>query len=76
MQIRYSNHARQRMQERKVSEAQVMEVLKLPDELTIGEQREWIAARTYGSRRIQVVYGEIDEETVLVYTVISVRWLR
>gem|GEM_PF-1514362 len=80
MRIRYSHHARQRMQERKVSEVQVEEVLHQPDELTIGEQDEWIATRTYGSRRIQVVYGEIDDtiddNTVLIYTVISVRLLR
>lgn len=79
MQIRYSHHARQRMQERKVSEAQVEEVLNQPDELTIGDQDEWVAIRTYGNRRIQVVYGDIDnplDDAVLVYTVISVRLLR
>ena len=80
MHIRYTHHARQRMQDRKVSEALVEEVIDQPDELTIGEQDEWIAIRTYGSRRIQVVYGDIDtmidENTVLIYTVISVRLLR
>lgn len=40
MQIRYSHHARQRMRERRVSEAQVEYILAQPDELTIGEQDE------------------------------------
>lgn len=72
------------MQERKVSEAQVEEVVDQPDELEIGDQDEWVAIRTYGDRRIEVVYGDIDDprdaavdnDTVLVYTVISVRLLR
>ncbi|MEZ4733273.1 MAG: DUF4258 domain-containing protein [Caldilineaceae bacterium] len=79
MQIRYSHHARQRMRERRVSEAQVEYILAQPDELTIGEQDEWTAICTIGDRRIQVVYGDLEqeaEETVLIYTVISVRVLR
>lgn len=79
MQIRYSHHARQRMRERRVSEAQVEHILAQPDELNTGEQDEWIAICTMGDRRIQVVYGDLaqaDEETVLIYTVISVRVLR
>lgn len=75
MQIRYSHHARQRMQERRVSEAQVAHILAQPDELMTGDQDEWIAVCTMGDRRIQVVYGELDEGTVLIYTVISVRVL-
>ncbi|MCE7983555.1 MAG: DUF4258 domain-containing protein [Caldilinea sp. CFX5] len=73
MQIRYNTHARQRMRERKVSETMVEETLDSPDELSVGEQDEWIAVRHYGNRRLQIVYGEIDEETVLIYTVISIR---
>lgn len=76
MHIRYTHHARQRMQERKVSEALVEEVVDQPDELTIGEQDEWIAVRTYGNRRIEVVYEEVDDNTVLIFTVISIRLLR
>lgn len=63
------------MRERKINETMVREALESPDELSIGEQDEWIAVRNYGSRRIEVVYGEIDEETALVYTVISVRFV-
>ncbi|MCB0094759.1 MAG: DUF4258 domain-containing protein [Caldilineaceae bacterium] len=76
MHIRYTHHARQRMLERKVSETQVELALEQPDELTMGEQDEWIAIRTYGNRRIQVVYGDLDDSAVLIYTVISVRILR
>ena len=76
MHIRYTHHARQRMQDRKVSEALVEEVIDQPDELTIGEQDEWIAIRTYGNRRIEVVYEEVDDNTALIFTVISVRLLR
>ena len=64
------------MLERKVSETQVELALEQPDELTMGEQDEWIAIRTYGNRRIQVVYGDLDDSAVLIYTVISVRILR
>ena len=76
MQIRYSHHARQRMSERRVTEAQVEHCLDQPDELMTGDQDEWIAVCLIGDRRIQVVYGELNEETVLIYTVISVRVLR
>ena len=76
MHIRYTHHARQRMQDRKVSEALVEEVIDQPDELTIGEQDEWIAIRTYGNRRIEVVYEEVDDNTALIFTVISIRLLR
>ena len=76
MHIRYTHHARQRMIERKISEAQVEQVVDQPDELTMGEQDEWIAVRAYGNRRIQVVYGDVDDNAVLIYTVISVRILR
>lgn len=76
MQIRYTHHARQRMQERRVTETQVERCLHQPDELMTGDQEEWIAISIIGNRRIQVVYGELNEETVLVYTVISVRVLR
>lgn len=73
MQIRYTHHARQRMQERKISEAQVEDILEQPDELTVGEQDEWIASRDYGNRRIKVVYNDIEENIILIYTVISMR---
>ncbi len=73
MQIRYTNHARQRMRERKVSEQQVETTILFAEELLAGEQGEWIAVRVFEARRIQIVYGELDEEIVLVYTVINNR---
>lgn len=60
--IRYTKHARQRMQERKVSEEEVETTVLAPDSWHYGEDGEIIAVRKIGRRRIEVAYLSLPEE--------------
>jgi hypothetical protein len=71
MRIIYTRHARQRMKQRKVTEAQVEETLSEPDEIESGDNGGDMAIRRYGGREVRVVYGEPEEDTYVVYTVIK-----
>jgi mRNA-degrading endonuclease RelE of RelBE toxin-antitoxin system len=73
MQIRYTNHARQRMVQRRINEAQVRETVELPDDVDWGDEGETIALRRYLSHEIRVVYQEVDGDTIVIYTVIRAR---
>ena len=73
MHIRYTHHARRRMAQRKVTEAQVRETLESPDEIEIGDLDELIAVRRINERELRVVYEEINSTTVVIYTVINAR---
>jgi hypothetical protein len=73
MQIRHTHHARQRMQQRKVSTEQVLETLEAPDDVLAGDRDELIAIRRYGIHEIRVVYTESDRNTMVIYTVIKVK---
>jgi hypothetical protein len=71
--IRYTRHARNRMSERKVTTAQVLETVESPDEIAVGDESESIAIRNFGTHEVRVIYREIDADTALVVTVIKVR---
>jgi hypothetical protein len=73
MKIVYTHHAQQRMAQRKIDPAQVTETLESPDNVIPGDQREQIAIRNYGNREVRVVFEDIDDDTVLVYTVLKPR---
>ncbi len=73
MQIRYTHHAHQRMQQRKVSAELVRETLEAPDDVLAGDRDELIAIRRYSLHEIHVVYAELERNSVVVYTVIKVK---
>ena len=73
MRITYTNHARQRMIQRKVSAEQVTETLESPDEVIPGETGEEIAVKRFGTREVRVVYQEMDVGNFVVYTVMKPR---
>jgi hypothetical protein len=71
MRIIYTRHARQRMRQRKVTESQVEETLADPDEIETGDNGGDVAILRYGGREVRVVYGELEDDTYVVYTVIK-----
>ncbi len=73
MKIIYTHHAQQRMAERKIDPAQVTETLESPDNVIPGDQREQIAIKIYGNREVRVVFENIDDETIVIYTVMKPR---
>ena len=73
MHIVYTNHARQRMKQRKVTEQQVEETLADPDRLESGDNGGDIAIREYDEREVHVVFKETEEESYLIFTVIKPR---
>ena len=73
MNIIYTNHARQRMKQRKVTEQQVAETLAAPDRLEAGDNGGDMAIREYDGREVRVVFKETEEDVYLVFTVIKPR---
>jgi len=71
MHIIYTRHARQRMKQRKVTEAQVEETLRDPDDIEPGDNGGDVAIRRYDGREVRVVYSEPEEDTFVIYTVIK-----
>ncbi len=71
MRIIYTKHALQRMSQRGVTEAQVMEALEWPDEILPGDRSEETLVKRYGARELRVICEEIEPNTYLVYTVIK-----
>ena len=69
MRIIYTHHARRRMAQREVSEAEVVETLETPGDILQGDEREDIAVKQFGAHEIRVVYEEIGRESVIIYTV-------
>jgi hypothetical protein len=61
------------MAQRKIRQEQVVETIETPDEILPGDNGEEIAIRGYGNREIRVVYEEMDDDTVVVYTVMRPR---
>lgn len=59
--IIYTKHARTRMQERNVTEAQVEAAVLEPDRVDYGDEGELIASKQFGRRRIRVVYLSLPE---------------
>jgi len=65
MQIIYTRHARQRMQQRKVEPKQVEETLEMPDDVLPGDYGEEIAIKRDGNREVRVVYEETSPDTLM-----------
>ena len=71
MRLIYTYHARQRMRQRRIAEAEVVETLEVPDEIMPGDEHEEVAVKQFGTREIRVVFEEIGHETVVIYTVMQ-----
>ncbi len=71
MRITYTHHARRRMAQRGISEAEVAETLEAPDDILQGDEQEEIAVKQLGARVVRVVYEEVGGEGVIVYTVMQ-----
>ncbi len=71
MKITYTYHARQRMAQRGISEAEVVETLEAPDDILQGDEQEEIAVKQFSTREVRVVYEEMGGEAVVVYTVMQ-----
>ena len=76
MRIIYTRHALQRMNQRGVTETQVVEALEWPDEHVPGERNEEMVVRRFGARELRVVFEEIEPDTFLIYTVIKPKVLQ
>ena len=61
------------MVQRRISEAEVVETIESPDGIVPGDEDEDTAIKQFGTREIRVVYEEIDEETVVIYTVMRIK---
>lgn len=71
MQIICTRHARQRMQQRGVTTAEVEETLEFPDEIRPGDNGEEIAVKQFGNRELRIVFATTTPDAVLIYTVIN-----
>ena len=68
--IRYTHHARQRIIERHISEAEVEQVIRTGARQPDGVKK-WIAFGTINGRRLEVVYVETEEGEIEVLLVLS-----
>lgn len=73
MRIIYTRHAKQRMEQRKVTPEQVEETIESPDDVLPGDNGEEIAIRRYENYEVRVVYEETEANTVVIYTVMRPR---
>lgn len=71
MRIIFTRHALQRMNQRCVTEAQVIYALEWPDEIIPGDRKEEMAIKRFGVRELRVVFEEIEPDAYLIYTVIK-----
>jgi hypothetical protein len=69
--IEFSKHARRRIRERKITEADVSLVLSTPDSVSYGRDGETIAVKRIHRKTIQIVYRYTNAETVRVITVVK-----
>ena len=55
--VRYTGHARERMEERNITGEDVLDVLNNADEMRLGDQsNEAIAIKSFGRKRVRVIY--------------------
>lgn len=70
MPITFTHHARVRMRERRVLDAEVVLVVGDPDEIDYGQDGEVLARKRVGRRNLEVVFDDVGDEkrviTVLV----------
>ena len=67
----YTNHARRRMIERKVTTDQVQAVVLAPDTWRHGEDDEIIATKYIGKRTVMVVYLTLPEGVKVITVMVD-----
>jgi hypothetical protein len=74
--VTYSHHARQRMQQRSVSDQQVRATLAQPDSLRLGNQGRQVAEKSFGpSDRLRVIYIEEFDNGTWCSHIVTAFWL-
>lgn len=64
--IIYTNHAKQRMSERNITEAEVEQVLAWPDYVISSGDRNSMAAKRIEGREVRIVYKAQKERIILI----------
>jgi len=64
--IIYTNHARQRMAERGITEDDVEQVLAWPDYVISSGDRNTMAAKKFKGREVHIVYKAQKERIILI----------
>ena len=71
----FSQHARERMRTRSISEQQVIFTLAMPDRTFRGSRGNMVAEKAFGSATLRVVYEERDNGSQRPYTfIITAMW--
>jgi hypothetical protein len=71
----FSQHARERMRTRSISEQQVILTLAMPDRTFRGSRGNMIAEKAFGSATLRVVYEERENGSRGLYTfIITAMW--
>jgi hypothetical protein len=63
------DHAWRSMRQRRITEQDVRETLETPDDVQMGDYGRYIAFKSFGNRRIRVVYEEPEPDAYVVVTV-------
>ena len=66
MKVIYSDHARQNMLERKISEQRVVETLTFPDKIVSSRKDRKIAQKLFGNLVLRVIYKETEKVYIIV----------
>jgi len=68
--VRYTGHARERMEKRNITEEDILDVLNNADEMRPGDHsNETIATKNFGRKRVRVIYvSEPDEIRIITVT--------
>jgi hypothetical protein len=62
----FTEHAKQRMIQREISEEEAIETLKNPDSTKQGKPEKQIAIKTFSSKTVRVVYVIENENKVII----------
>ena len=75
MKIKYTEHAKERLEKRKITEDEVTNTIRFPEKLT-KEHGKYYAQKDIGRGKIEVVYGRIENPEEGKYlNIITVYWL-
>jgi hypothetical protein len=72
MTIAYTNHARERMKHRGISESEVKEAIRRPYFTVPSKLGRFIAVKKYGDKYLKAIYEKSNDKI----TVITVYWTR
>lgn len=67
--VRFDRHARRRLQWRRISEEEVMQVLNSPDRIEPSLKGRVNAFKTVGAKYLKVTYRELSEELLVISVV-------